>query len=274
MNFQNIPRDDKTVKRAIIPKQDALFFFDYKSIEPRLTAFYLKKVGFPEMAQMFIDGVDPYIETAKQVFKGQEITDELRQVCKIVFLSQTYGGGLPTLLAQLGRPKQETMGILRAFHDAWPGLGRETRWQPAEPWTLLGRLQQELNRKGYIQTLWGRRYKPDEPHKRLNVLIQGCAADLMRSSLVKTHRFLRGNETKSHLVLTIHDELVVDCTQDEIPLIVEWVPEMMRYYPIHEHVPMEVDVEYTTTSWAEKAYYRESTQDLEQSRPDDTAVAV
>jgi DNA polymerase I len=256
MNFQNIPRKDKLIKRAVQPKLDALFFFDYKSIEPRLTAWYLKKIGFPEMAQMFIDKIDIYVETAKPIVGKSEITEEDRDMAKVVFLSQTYGGGIPTLIEQLQKTPGECMEILRRFHGQWPGLGWETRRVPAHPWTLMGKLAQELQGKGYIHTMWGSRLKPEDPHKRLNVLIQGGAADLMRSALIKVHKFLVANECKSHIILTIHDEIVLDVVEDEIPFVVEWVPELMRYHPFHEIVPMEVDIEFSATTWAEKDYWK------------------
>jgi len=41
MNVQNIPRSQKDVKRAFVPKLDAYLFFDYKAIEVRLLAYYL-----------------------------------------------------------------------------------------------------------------------------------------------------------------------------------------------------------------------------------------
>jgi DNA polymerase I len=252
MNFQNIPRKDKLIKAAFVPKLDALFFFDYKSIEPRLTAYYLAQIGFPKMRDMFINGVDLYVETAKMIFGQEEIEDEERQVAKIMFLSQTYGGGIGTLMLQLGEPANVCFEYLKRFHQQWPELGKETRRQPAEDWTLLGRLSRALDQKGYIETLGGRRLVPESPHKRLNTLIQGGAAFLMRSALIKIHRFATANNWESHLVSTVHDEAILDVLRSEIPDVVQWVPELMRYYPVHEVVPMEVDVEYSFTSWAEK----------------------
>jgi DNA polymerase I len=256
VNFQNIPRKDTLIKKAILPKLDALFFFDYKSIEPRLTAWYMKQIGFPEMAQMFIDEIDIYIETAKPIVGKEEITEAERDMAKVVFLSQTYGGGLPTLINQLGKTPAECMDILKRFHGQWPGLGWETRRKPALPFTLMGKLQQALDQKGYIEILGGRRLKPEEPHKRLNVLIQGGAAQVMRVAMIKAHNLLAGNECKSHLVLNIHDELVLDVAEEEIPFIVEWIPEVMKYPRIDREIPMEVDIEFSASSWAEKAYWK------------------
>jgi len=205
---------------------------------------------------MFRNNIDIYIETAKPIVGKEEIEEADRDMAKVVFLSQTYGGGLPTLIDQLGKTPKECMVILKRFHGAWPGLGWETRKVPADPWTLLGHLQRKLDEQGYIKTLWGRRLHPEEPHKRLNVLIQGCAADLMRSALIKVHRFLVANECQSHIISTVHDEIILDVDEDEVPFIVEWVPELMRYPEVHKTIPMEVDVEFSTTSWAEKAYWQ------------------
>jgi hypothetical protein len=156
-------------------------------------------------------------------------------------------------MLQLKEPALVCFKYLNGFHAQWPELGRETLRSPAEEWTLLGRLARSLAQKGYIETLGGRRLVPESPHKRLNVLIQGGAAYIMRAALVKIHRYATANEWESHLISTIHDEAMLDVVKSEIPEVVRMVPELMRYYPVHSVVPMEVDVEYSFESWAEKA---------------------
>lgn len=256
MNFQNIPRDDKVIKRAFVPKLDALVFFDYKSVEPRLTAYYMAKLGDDTLAQMFIDKIDPYVETAKVIFNTQDVTEEQRQIAKVTFLSQTYGGGMGTLIQQLNKPPEECWSILKSFHNAWPGLGWETRRQKAEVGTLLWSLSRVIEQRGHIKTLWGRQLTPESPHKRLNVLIQGCAADLMRYALINVHRSLSESLWKSHIVSTVHDEIIVDAMMVEVEALMAIVPPLMKYPEIETMVPLEVDLEWSRTTWAEKEAYR------------------
>src|SRR3954470_18626581 len=102
MNVQNIPRDDKTIKTAIIPKLDALFFADYPNIELKLLAWYLNNIGDSDMAEVFRTGADLHKRTAAGVYKVpvDEVTDAQRQIGKRLNFSIVYGGGVKTLVKQ------------------------------------------------------------------------------------------------------------------------------------------------------------------------------
>lgn len=255
MNVQNIPRDDKTVKKAFIPKNDALVFFDYKAIEYRLLAFYLAKIGYPEMAEQFKQGFDPHQVTANDLGMPGD-----RTFGKTFNFASIYGAG-PTKIADMLNAKGKNVSLDEAkamysrFHELRPGIRKLSwtqRWAPGyEP----GMIEKRLEERGYISTLWGRRLHPEAPHKALNALIQGCAADLMRSALVKVHRELEETCPDSELVLTVHDELVIDAGSHELDTLTRWVPVLMRDERIHEVVPIEVDIEWSTSSWAEKEEY-------------------
>lgn len=244
MNIQNIPRSDKVVKRAFVPKLDAFLFFDYEQIELRLLAYYMASLGEPSMAQAIIDGKDLHTESAMAALRKELLTDEERQVGKTLNFSMVYGGGRPTLMRQLGVTFHDATGLLRNFHARWPGIS-----------LVQTAIEARLKERGYITTLWGRHLHPESEHKALNALVQGCAADLMRSALVKVHEHLDSNLMASHLVLTIHDELVLDAAEAEIPGLVEVVPTLMDYAPVSELVPIGADCEISRTTWAEKETY-------------------
>lgn len=243
MNIQNIPRSDKVVKRAFVPKLDAFLFFDYSNIELRMLAFYMASLGDTSMAQAFIDGKDLHTESALAVV-GYCETDEHRQVGKTLNFSMVYGGGRPTLMRQLGVTFPEATELLRKFHARWPGIE-----------LVQTAIQHRLAERGYITTLWGRHLHPESEHKALNALVQGCAADLMRSALVKVHAHLDSRLMASHLVLTIHDELVLDAVDAEIPYLVEIVPTLMDEPRVSELVPIATDCEISRTTWADKEAY-------------------
>lgn len=247
MNLQNIPRADKTVKRAFVPKLDAFLFFDYQQIELRLLAYYMACLGDYSMAQAIKDGKDLHTESSMAALHlDREPTDEERQVGKVLNFSIVYGGGRPTIMRQLDLEWKEAGIILSNYHRRWPGI------------QLVGNtIQQTIDQRGYIKTLWGRHLHPESQHKALNALVQGCAADLMKAGLVKVHRWLDENVSDSHLVLTIHDELVLDAAYREVPLLVGNVPELMSHPPVDAVVPIGVDAEISTTTWADKTSYKE-----------------
>lgn len=244
MNFQNIPRHDKVIKRAFVPKLDALFFFDYSQIELTLLAYYMAACGDTSMARAITAGNDLHVESARAALGVEgDLTDEERQVGKTLNFSLVYGGGRPTLMRQLDITWPEAGALLRGFHRRWPGVA-----------LLVEAIKQKCERQGYIKTLWGRHLHPESQHKALNALVQGCAADLMRSSLVNVHKVFDPT-MESHLVSNIHDEIIMDAAEKEYDQVATIVPELMDYEPVSRVVPIRVDVEWSTTNWAEKEPY-------------------
>lgn len=258
MNVQNIPREDKVVKAAFVPKLDAFFFADYPNIELKLLAYYLDALGHPSMAQAFRDGADLHVRTAAGVYGVSEdaINDKQRQTGKRLNFSIVYGGGIPTLIEQgVARDGKEALDLLRGFHGAWPGIGWSSKVRKADPGTLMSLIEAKVSERGYITTLWGRHLHPRSMHSALNALIQGCAADLMKWALVRTHHGIRDAGLESHLVNVVHDEVMIDARIPELPWLAANVPDLMTYDPVQAIVPIrpEPDVSYTT--WADKAPY-------------------
>lgn len=247
MNFQNIPRSDKVIKEGFVPKLDAFLFFDYEQIELRMLAFYMASIGDFSMAQAIREGKDLHVESAAGALRiTRTLTDDERQIGKTLNFSMVYGGGRPTLVRQLGLSWNEAGTLLRNFHAKWPGIN-----------LVQLAIQKRIAERGYITTLWGRHLRPESDHKALNALVQGCSADLMRAALVKVHEKLELHALDSHLVSTIHDELIIDATRKEIPLLVQGVPVLMDDARVSGVVPIGVDVEYSETTWAGKHSYKE-----------------
>lgn len=278
MNFQNIPRSDKVIKRGFIPKLDAMLFFDYEQIELRLLAYYMAVLGDTSMADAIKAGKDLHTESAIGALGlSEHPTDEQRQVGKTLNFSLVYGGGTPTIMRQLDVSFEDARRLLNNFHSRWPGIApvqgeirnhmlmrafNVSRSQAQDAWfrAVKQRNQRELwdkavEKKGYITTLWGRHLHPESEHKALNALVQGCAADLMRNALVTADRNLR--EFDAHLVSVIHDELILDAPFGEIPTMAVMVPQWMDHPPVSEVVPIGTDMEWTTTNWASKEAYKE-----------------
>lgn len=270
MNFQNIPRHDKVVKRAFVPKRGAFSFFDYSQIEPRLTAYFAAKIGYPEFADQIRAGVDSYTAVAKLITGKSEITDEERQHWKVTYLSLLYGGGVKTIQLQFGNTASEAKSIINTFHKNWPAV-RE----------LQNRVQSAHRKRGYILGIDGRHLHMEEfgEHKLLNKLIQGSAAGLIKQAIRNVHRYLRtpqgervgltyddpvapevklGPRLQSRMVSVVHDELILDGPTHELDTLhIEIPPLMIVRHDIHEIVPILVDHEVSTTTWADKVGYHE-----------------
>jgi DNA polymerase I len=256
MNFQNIPRDDKVVKRAFVPKRGAFSFFDYKQIEPRLTAYAAEKIGYPEFADQIRAGVGPYEAVARLATGKEELTEQERDTWKRVFLGILYGAGVKRVrevwMEESGEviTMAEAKKIVTTFKKNWPAI-------PA----LQRRILKAHEKRGYIIGLDGRHLHLEEygEHKLLNKYIQGSAAGIMKQALRHVHRWQRSSEIESRMVSVIHDELIFDGPEIELPILHECVPPLMwrGFEHIHEVVPILVDHEVSVTTWADKIGYDE-----------------
>lgn len=74
---------------------------------------------------------------------------------------------------------------------------------------------------GVVYTYFGRprHLSRDEAYKGINSIVQGTCADMLKISMIKLHNFLKS--TKSHILLSIHDELLFEIHESEINLIPE-----------------------------------------------------
>lgn len=270
MNYQNIPRGLDVVKRAFIPKLGALSYFDFKQIEPRLLAYFLAQVGDTRLAEKLQEGLDPYTAIVAHLYgkEPDELTDSERQTGKILFLSLMYGGGGRTVMKQFDVSYPEAKRMIKQFHDAWPGVRR-----------LQDLCAQRAQQRGYIKTPWGRHLHPEEfgEHKLLNKLIQGSAADLMKAALLEVDRGIRAvganqlhvylpdgshRPLESQMVSVVHDEIQFDGPVSEVPILHAFIPRYMCEVDpitaeIGQVIPILVDHDVSTTTWADKRPYEE-----------------
>lgn len=239
MNLQNLPRDDKTVKRAFLPKLDMFIFADYSNIEYRLLAYYCSNLGDDTIAADFRAGADPHAKTAEVLGVAHQPSG--RQIGKTYNYSVIYGGGIDTITAQLGITRAQAREYLNRFHAERPGVR-----------VLQNALSSELSSRGYIRTFGGRNLRPDSPHKALNYVLQGSAGDLMRDALRCIYTWLGNRSFQSHLVSTTHDDIGIDATFKEGAAIYKELPYLMTNTTIETIVPITVDIEISEGSWADK----------------------
>lgn len=256
MNFQNIPRKNKLIKRAFVPKQDYLVFFDYSQIEYRLLAYYLAaQLGDETMCENFKAGIDPHSATAKIMLgidDDRELSDNERQVGKTGNFSIIYMGGVPTLVRQLGCSEAEAKVLLKKLKAGMPGAR-----------DLMNVILEVYHDRGHILSIADRPITHDPAVEKkkgikraesalLNYLIQGSAAELQRDAIIAVHHGLAKEGMRSHIVNQVHDEVAIDAPKDELERLALLVPEWMKNSRVEEYVPIEVDMEVSDRSWADK----------------------
>jgi DNA polymerase-1 len=75
----------------------------------------------------------------------------------------------------------------------------------------------------------------------VNAVIQGSAADLIKRAMLEVTARIKAEGMKARLLLQIHDELVLEAPDDEIPALASLVKQAM-VGAIEFDVPIQVEV--------------------------------
>ena len=62
----------------------------------------------------------------------------------------------------------------------------------------------------------------------MNAPIQGTAADIIKLAMLRVDERLRRDCPDAHLVMQVHDELIVECPDGNVPLVKEILKEEME----------------------------------------------
>jgi DNA polymerase I len=252
-NLMNIPiRTElgKQIRRAFIPEPGHLFLSaDYSQIELRVMAHLSED---PILLEIFRKNEDVHRATASRVFRvdPKELTIKHRSVAKMVNYGLAYGMGAPGLAERLNVPFAEAKEIMDAYFEQFRGV-RE----------FLDTIVTQAKADGFTTTMFGRRrYLPElgsgNPRVRaigerqaLNAPIQGTAADIMKLALINVDRALRDQSLGTRIILTVHDELVLETPEREREVAAEIVEREMTGAS-DLRVPLVVDVSFGS-NWAE-----------------------
>jgi DNA polymerase-1 len=243
-NLQNIPiRTElgQRIRRAFVagPGQ-ALLVADYSQIELRILAHI---AGEQELVRAFAAGEDIHRATAAVVFNvaPELVSGEQRRAAKTINFGILYGMSAFGLGQALSIPPREAEAFIKAYLDRYPGVRR-----------YVEETQQSAEKEGKVETLYGRvRWLPDIQSKNrnlrenarrmaINARIQGTAADLLKLAMIATDRRLRREHPDARLLLTVHDELVLEVPEGSVEPVAALVKEEMEGVA-QLQVPLVVD---------------------------------
>ena len=173
----------------------------------------------------------------------KEFKKKWRYLGKSTNFAKNYGCGAKTLASNLGVDLDIATKLSNAYNNAYPGV---IQYQQA--------VQAEMNIKGYVTNLYGRRYYIENSsnfYKANNYVIQGSGADALKEAEIKIYEYLK--DKKSRFILPIHDELAIEVHPDEESFVPKKIKEFMEgCNDVIKYVPMLVEFEKTTTNWSEK----------------------
>ncbi|ADU50543.1 DNA polymerase I [Thermaerobacter marianensis DSM 12885] len=252
-NLQNIPiRDEpgRSLRRAFVaPPGHRLVAADYSQIELRVLAHYSGDEG---LLEAFARGQDVHARTASEIFGVplEQVTPEQRRVAKAVNFGLAYGQTDYGLARALRIDRADARRFMDRYFERYPGVKRymeETirrARQHGEVTTLLGRRRPvpEIRHRVY-------HIRQNAERVAINTPIQGTAADIMKLAMIRVYRALAGEGLRARIVLQVHDELLVEAPEDEVPAVAALLRrEMEGAFPLA--VPLVVDVK-AGTNWYE-----------------------
>ncbi len=231
-NLQNIPirtTEGRRVREAFIAPEGAVILSaDYSQIELRIMAHLSADAG---LLHAFAAGIDVHRATAAEVFAGGDIgavTAEQRRFAKVINFGLIYGMSAFGLAANLGIERSAATAYIERYFARYPGVKRymdETRASARE--------------KGYVETLFGRRvHLPDikagggprraaAERQAINAPMQGTAADLIKLAMIAVQDVLDREQRATRMIMQVHDELVFEVPEAELPWAREEVPKIM-----------------------------------------------
>jgi len=244
-NLQNIPirtEMGQRIRRAFVaPPGHVLLVADYSQIELRILAHIANEQA---LVDAFAAGEDIHRSTAAKVLgvDRELVNAEQRRAAKTINFGILYGMSAFGLSQELGISTKEADKFIAAYLGQYPGV-------KAYMEETLAKAETE----GKVETLYGRvRWLPDIHSKNwnlrenarrmaINARIQGTAADILKLAMIAVDRRLRDEQPGARLLLTVHDELVLEVPEEQAEPVAQIVKAEMEGV-VDLKVPMVVEV--------------------------------
>jgi DNA polymerase-1 len=180
----------------------------------------------------------------------EEVTPAQRAAAKTVNFGVIYGMGARGLSQQLGISLDEAKRFITEYFASYPGVRQYTQ-----------EMVEQARQRGFVTTLLGRQLPlPDlnssHPGQRafaervaVNAPIQGSAADLIKTAMVRLHESLRQAGLRARMILQVHDELLFELPVAEVDDLRALVRREMEG-AMTLSVPLRVDIG-VGRNWAE-----------------------
>ena len=238
---------DLNPRELLGPRPGYLWYMpDYSQIEIWIFAFQAKEQN---MMNTLLSGGDFHTSTAKTCW-GEEPNYEkekgkYRSRGKTLMFSKLYGAGVTKVAELIRCTPAEAQQFINEFDKGVPGVQR-----------FMKQIIIRIRREGVLYNPFGRMYKvdPNFAYRAVNAYIQGTALDIMKESMISIDDLLQRRWRNCHLVLTIHDELVIEVPRKNHSkkLMREMIIAMQSNFHerINVPVPLPVTMKFTSARWS------------------------
>lgn len=265
-NMQNIQKEAAFNKLFPVPSRKAfrarphhiMFLIDYAGIEMRLIA---DRSGEQDMIDAFsVEGGDPH-HLAAEIFGGgadkvnrlkrddPKAYKVLRGGVKNLHFALAYGAGVNKLAAMMSMTPAQMKPLFEEYKRRYPRVANFT-----------SDTSKIILTQGYITTPFGRNLHvpADKSYTGSNYLIQGTAAGILKRAQVRVDDYFKCQWSDDvHLVLPIHDELVIESPVCHLRHMDQILFDVSRHMTKIDEivVPLEVECKKTKTTWHDAVKY-------------------
>ncbi len=232
-NLQNIPirtEEGRRVRNGFIAARgNVLLSVDYSQIELRIVAHMAQDEA---MLTAFRQGQDIHAITAGAIYGVplEAVTKEMRRHAKAINFGLIYGMSAFGLTRSTELTLAEAEEFVKTYFKQFPGVKN-----------YLDGIRKQAAAQGYVETLLGRRryfpmlknptnvnLKNREEREAINAPIQGTAADIMKIAMLRIPSALEQVGLHGKMLLQVHDEVVLECPQNELEETVRVVRQAME----------------------------------------------
>jgi DNA polymerase-1 len=244
-NLQNIPirrAEGRRIRKAFVaPPGYALLAADYSQIELRIMAHLSGDEG---LLSAFANDLDVHQATAAEVFgvSLDAVSADQRRLAKTINFGLIYGMSPFGLARQLGIERSAAQKYVERYFARYPGVKR-----------FMDNTRVKARDTGFVETVYGRRlYLPDirsrnkqlqqyAERSAINAPMQGTAADIIKRAMIAVDAWCARESGPAHLILQVHDELVLEVRQDAVEAVTVAVRECMTT-AADLKVPLRVEI--------------------------------
>lgn len=272
-NLQNIPIKTelgRAIRHAFVASEGyKLVALDYSQIELRIAAILSED---EKLIDIFKNGEDAHTGVASRVFKvkPEEVDREMRRRAKVINFGILYGMGVTALKGNLGTDRAEAQEFYNQYFDTFKTLAQ-----------YLDSVKADAERKGYTETLFGRRryfagFKSPLPFIRasaermaINAPIQGTAtADIVKIAMKRIDDYIKESKKEGdiRMLLQVHDELIFEVKENLVNKAVEDIRNIMQSVipdNLSHGVPIVAEAK-SGLNWGEMAPMESRVHDLNQ----------
>ena len=245
-NLQNIPirgEEGRKIRKAFYAADGCkLISADYAQIELVILAHFSQDEN---LVKAFRHGTDVHAATAALIFNVpvENVVPDMRRIAKVINFGVMYGMSAFRLANQLRISRTEAAEFITRYFTTYAGVS-----------AFMEILKESAAEKGFVETLMGRRryirainsknqtQRAAAERIAINTPIQGSAADIVKTAMLRVDRALKQQRLKARLLLQVHDELILEAPDAEVDAVKALLKQEMEHV-VELAVPLRVSIE-------------------------------